>query len=89
MTSVDEHKVESVDPAAVFAAATSLWRECQKQAATEPGVNLSDCYGGMDSLMREVMRIATLFETWSCSHVRFEELNDVWPYLLEDRFGRE
>lgn len=77
------------DPAAVFSAATSLWQECLKQAAVEPHVNLSDCYSGMDGLMREVMRIATLFEAWSCKHVIFEELNDVWPYMLEDRFGRE
>ena len=89
MTLVAEHKVESIDPAAVFAAASSLWRECHEQAAAGPRVNLSDCYGGMDGLMREVMRIAALFEAWSCNHVLFEELDDVWPYLLEDRFGRE
>jgi len=78
-----------LDPAAVFAAAISLWKECHKQAAVEPQVNLSDCYRGIDGLIREVMRIATLFESWSCKHVIFEELDDVWPYLLEDRFGQE
>ena len=39
--------------------------------------------------MREVMRIAELFEQWACEHVAFEELTDVWPYLLQDRFGEE
>ena len=77
------------DPAAVFAAAISLWQECHKQTVVDPEVNLSDCYSGMDGLMREIMRIATLFEAWSCKYVNFEKLNDVWPYLLEDRFGRE
>lgn len=82
---------DNLDPAAVFAAATSLWQECHKQAATtvNPRVNLSDAYSGVDGLMREVMRIATLFESWACTHVNFDELTDVWPYLLEDRFGQE
>lgn len=39
--------------------------------------------------MRDVMRIAELFEKWACDHVAFEELNDVWPYMLQDRFGKE
>ena len=37
--------------------------------------------------MREVMRVGTLFETWSCRHIAFEELDDVWPYLIADQFG--
>jgi len=41
----------------------------------------------MDELMRVVMRIANQFETWSCHHVDFKEISDVWPYLLEDKFG--
>lgn len=79
------------DSAAVFAAAISLWRECHKQAnaAIKPQRGLSASYNGIDELMREVMRIATLFEAWSCAHVDFDEMNDVWPYLLEERFGRE
>lgn len=80
---------ESVDPAAVFAIAISLWRECHAQIQADSSLNLSDAYSGMDGLMREVMRIANLFETWSCKHVDFKRLNDVWPYLLEDRFGVE
>jgi hypothetical protein len=80
---------EKNDPAAIFAIAVSLWRECERHAARDVSINLSQAYRGMDSLMREVMRIAILFETWACTHVDFEQLSDVWPYLLEDRFGAE
>lgn len=76
----------SGDPAAIFAIAISLWNECHKHAS--PGC-LSDSYSGMDGLMREVMRVAERFEDWACIWVAFEELSDVWPYLLEDKFGRE
>jgi len=75
------------DPAAVFSIAISLWEACHKRAAAGPHLNLSDCYSGMDGLMREVMRVANQFETWACRHIVFNDLADVWPYLLEDRFG--
>ena len=75
------------DPAAVFGAAVSLWHAVKKHAATTPTLSLSECYNGGDEFMRQVMRVATEFELWSCQHVFFEELDDVWPYLLEDRFG--
>jgi len=75
------------DSAAVFGAAVSLWQAVKKHAATTPTLNLSECYNGGDEFMRQVMRVATEFELWSCQHVFFEELDDVWPYLLEDRFG--
>jgi hypothetical protein len=78
---------ESPDPAAVFACALSLHNACLKRAAEEPGLDLSDAYQGMDTFMREVMRVAEMFEGWACRHVAFQELEDVWPYLLEDRFG--
>lgn len=65
----------------------SLYLEAKKRAAIEPGINLSECYEGGDEFMRQVMRIATEFELWSCQHVFFDELDDVWPYLLEGRFG--
>ena len=41
----------------------------------------------MDEFMRVMMRIGQRFEDWSCLHVNFDLLTDVWPYLLEDRFG--
>lgn len=77
----------SLDPAAVFASALSLWQAVKEDAAKPPAVNLSECYNGGDEFMRQVMRVATEFEGWSCAHVVFEELDDVWPYRLEDAFG--
>jgi len=81
--------IAAADPAAHFAIAVSLWRECHRHAAADPSLNLSQAYQGIDSLMREVMRIAHVFEAWACRHVDFTQLTDVWPYLLEDRFGTE
>ena len=43
----------------------------------------------MDGFMREIMCVATQFEAWACKHVNFDELTDVWPYMLEARFGKE
>ena len=81
--------IEPADPAAIFAIAISLWRECHKRAASDPKINLSDAYNGIDELMREVMRVATFFESWACEHVDFNQLTDVWPYFLEDQVGKE
>jgi hypothetical protein len=78
-----ESQAEAPDPAAVFACAVSLWEACHKQKA----VNLSDMYNGIDQLMREVMRVANLFEEWACLHVAFDQVTDVWPYKLEEHFG--
>jgi len=39
--------------------------------------------------MRQIMRVATMFEAWSCRYVDFNQLSEVWPYLLHDRFGKE
>lgn len=75
------------DPAAVFACALSLWQKCKQRASSEAPLNLSECYDGMDQFMREVMRIANVFESWACQHINFNELTAVWPYLLEEKFG--
>ena len=75
------------DPAAILAAAVSLWAEVQKREKNER-LNLSEAYNGVDQCMREAMRIATLFEMWSGERVVFEELEEPWPYLIEERFGR-
>jgi hypothetical protein len=75
------------DPAAVFACALSLWDSCQRAAANDAGLNLSDSYQGIDHLMRVLMSIGNRFETWSCENVAFEALVEVWPYVLKDRFG--
>ncbi len=87
MVHKSELGINSPDSAAVFASALSLWQAVNNHASAEKGLNLSECYNGMDQLMREVMRVASLFETWACEHVAFNELNDVWPYFLEDKFG--
>lgn len=78
---------EHLDPAAQFAVALSLWQACHDQAAKRQDLDLSVHFNGMDECMRVVMRIGDLFESWACEHVRFEGLSDVWPYLLQDRFG--
>lgn len=78
---------ESVDPAAVFGIAESLWRACHRAVASDATMNLSETYSGIDGLMREVMRVGVLFERWATRNVQFDELTDVWPYLLQDRFG--
>jgi hypothetical protein len=75
------------DSAAVFGCALSLREACLKSAASNPQLNLSESYNGMDEFMREMMRVANLFEAWACAHVVFEDLSDVWPYLMEDTFG--
>lgn len=78
---------ELPDPAAVFACAKSLHDACLERADAEPEMDLSAAYQGMDVFMRKVMRVGEEFEKWACRHVAFEELDDVWPYLLDERFG--
>ena len=75
------------DPAAIFAAASSLSRESQRQARTLK-MELSFIYQGWDEFMRETMRVAGRFEEWACDNVAFDELAEPWPYLLEDHFGQ-
>ena len=82
-----EDKPEQLDPAAIFACALSLREACLKGAESNKQLNLSDSYNGMDEFLREMMRVANLFEAWACAHVVFEEMSEVWPYLLEDKFG--
>lgn len=77
---------EILDPAAQFASALSLW-QTWKQEALATNLDLSECYNGIDQFMREVVRVANRFETWACLHVDFDMLDEVWPRLLEDRFG--
>lgn len=79
-------KNDSLDPAAVFACSISLRDACD-QAAKLNNLNLSGLFNGVDQFYREAMRIAALFEEWACKHVAFDEMCDVWPYLLEDKFG--
>jgi hypothetical protein len=83
MTPSCDGSEEPADPAAVLGSAVSLWQSCQR----EPRINLSACYGDGIRWMREVMRVATLFETWATRHVCFDGFDECWPYFLEDRFG--
>lgn len=80
-------EIVSPDTAAILGAAVSLYAEAKRLAALEPRLNLSECYNGGDEFMRQVMRVATEFEQWSCMHVRFDAFEDVWPYQFEDQFG--
>ncbi len=86
MNTDTESAIVSLDSAAIFACALSLWQASQEHAKKD-NLDLSECCNGMDEFMREVMRAANQFEAWACLHVIFNELNDVWPYFLEDRFG--
>ena len=65
----------------------SLWDSCHAEAKERPDCNLSEIFSGIDGFMREANRIGTLFEEWACRHIEFDELTDVWPYILHDRFG--
>ncbi len=87
MTSEPLSGTSEADPAAVFAAALSVWKAVHEHASRRAGFNLSEAYNGMDEFMRVAMRIGHRFEEWSCLHVVFEESTDVWPCLLEERFG--
>ncbi len=78
---------DAPDPASIFAIALSLWQEGQRREQSEKKFNLSEAHHGFDQFMREVMRVANHFETWSCEHIDFAQLEDVWPYMLQDRFG--
>jgi hypothetical protein len=87
MSNEPELGTAQLDPAAVFACALSLREACLKSAKANPQLNLSESYNGMDEFLREMIRVGNLFEAWACAHVAFDELNDVWPYLMEDKFG--
>jgi hypothetical protein len=87
MTPQVEAETCQPDPAAVFACAHSLWEALLKHGEADSGMDLSDCFNGMDELMRKVMRVAKRFEDWACLHVAFSELDKTWPYLLADEFG--
>jgi hypothetical protein len=88
MSSQTESTDHLPDPAGIFACALSLWHECKQHAAANASLNLSESYNGMDQFMREVMRIASQFETWACKHVHFDDFSEIWPYHLEESFGK-
>ena len=75
--------IETPDPAAIFAAACSIRRACEVGRIAQ----ISEAYNGGDEFLRQCMKAAMMFENWACAHVDFERVEDVWPYLLEDRLG--
>ena len=75
------------DPAAILGAACSLKRVWIDDVDLETRLRLAQRLPGVDSVMREILRIATRFETWACRNVDFEALDEVWPYFLEAEFG--
>ena len=79
---------EEVDPAAVFAIATSLRKACEEAEAADPSLDLVAAYNGWDQFTRELMRVAAMFEEWSCLHVAFDHLEHTWSYFLENSFGK-
>lgn len=79
--------LERADPAAVFACAVSLQTACLDFQESDPSFNISESYNGGDQFMREIMRVGELFEAWSVAHVLFDELGEVWPYMLEEKFA--
>lgn len=78
---------EEVDPAAVFAIATSLRKACEEAETTDPSLDLGAAYNGWDQFTRELMRVAVMFEEWACLHVAFDHLEHTWSYFLENAFG--
>ena len=83
----DLSPVPTVDPAALFCCAVSL-RDAAMESTGGRESNLGEEYNGWDEFLRQVMGVATRFETWATEHVAFDELGEVWPYSMEDRFGR-
>lgn len=87
MSSPASSTFDPPDPAAIFAGALSLWTAAHELTTESDRPNLSETYNGMDEFMRVVVRVATTFEAWACAHIDFDELDEVWPYMLEDKFG--
>lgn len=79
---------EEIDPAAVFAIATSLRTACEEAEAADPSLNLGSGYKGWDQFTRELMRVALTFEEWACLYVAFDHLEHTWSYFLENSFGK-
>jgi len=80
MTTIKNYKP---DAAAVMGIAVSL-----HEAAKKAKGNISEAYNGADQFMRECMRVGEFFETWADQWVDFDQMDDVWPYMLEDKFGQ-
>lgn len=91
MNTANESAAILPDPAGVLGCALSLWQACQKCSAIDRDIDFSESYHGTDQFMREVMRVATQFEEWACSHIDFNRFEaiwpDGWPCVMENAFG--
>lgn len=79
--------IPNPDPAAIFGATLSLWNAFKKYYEINPTPDISDDFSGTDCAMRTVLQIGERFEQWACQNVDFTRVDDVWPYLLEDKLG--
>jgi hypothetical protein len=78
-----EQPAEAPDAAAEFAIAKGLY----DYFANKQSYDISEIYNGADEFMRRCAHLGRLFEAWSCDHVDFNAMQDVWPYYLEDHVG--
>lgn len=77
---------ENIDPAAIWYATKSMVDWLGKQPKPDRD-DLVESHGGEDEFVRTVAHTATEFEKWACKHVDFHELEEIWPYWLEQHFG--
>lgn len=74
------------DPAAEFAVAISVYKGLTDRVVAGEDLDLSEPFQGGDEFMRTCVHLGKQFEAWACHNVDFEQLVDVWPYLLEEKF---
>jgi hypothetical protein len=73
--------------AEILGAALSLHASAEAAANAE-NANLWACYeGGGIGFMQHVLRVADEFCSWADENVDFTDSDEVWPYLLHDKFG--
>lgn len=82
-----KQRAAECDPAAVYGIAASLDKFTQAHGLTGFKANISDAYNGGDQFMREIMKLGERFETWASARVDFDQLADVWPYMLQAKFA--
>jgi hypothetical protein len=80
-------KTEISDPADIVAVIISL-NDTARELSKSGNADISEAYQGVDQFMRETIRVAEQFEQWACSHVLFDDFGEVFPYFIEDKFGK-
>lgn len=79
----DTDDITGLDLAAILCAAMSLRQSLEDYL--DDGI--SDEFEGADNGYRYCMERAIQFERWACDNIEFAEMEDVWPYWLEEHFG--